>query len=270
MWLVYVHISPSNKVYVGITSKTAKQRWRNGKGYKRHQPLFYNAILKYGWDNFIHKVLFNNITEKDAKLIEIDLIYYYKKIGKSYNITDGGDGTRGRPNSEHARRLISEAQKKRPIEQYTLDGTYVQTFESVVAASKAIGKAIYQNNHWYAARGLSRSCNEGTVAYGFRWKYVDQKELKIALNKSTKPIVQLSLEGEFINKFDSGVHAECQTGIDHKLISACCTGKRKTTKGYRWMFYNDYLNTMSQCLNLPEDPINIKWNDTINKNSQSG
>lgn len=34
---------------------------------------------------------------------------------------------------------------------------------------------------------------------------------------------------------------------------------------------NEYADRLAQhaaeCLNLPEDPINIKWNDTINKNS---
>ena len=33
MWTVYKHTSPSNKVYIGITSREPKLRWDNGNGY---------------------------------------------------------------------------------------------------------------------------------------------------------------------------------------------------------------------------------------------
>ena len=51
VFYVYIHKSPSCKYYVGITSKCRVQdRWDNGNGYK-NCPAFYNAILKYGWEN---------------------------------------------------------------------------------------------------------------------------------------------------------------------------------------------------------------------------
>ena len=60
-WSVYIHISPSNKYYVGITSKTPEERWRNGFGYYT-QSYFYNAIQKYGWDNFQHEIISENLS----------------------------------------------------------------------------------------------------------------------------------------------------------------------------------------------------------------
>jgi hypothetical protein len=33
-WIVYEHISPSGKIYVGITSQRVKVRWQNGNGNK--------------------------------------------------------------------------------------------------------------------------------------------------------------------------------------------------------------------------------------------
>lgn len=42
-------------------------------------------------------------------MIEVDLIYYYKKIGQSYNIADGGDGTCGVKCSEEKKAKISKA-----------------------------------------------------------------------------------------------------------------------------------------------------------------
>lgn len=75
-WIVYRHISPSNKVYVGITSIGTYRRWgKNGRNYlKNNQPLFANAILKYGQDNFIHEIILEEVSESHAKYTEKYLI----------------------------------------------------------------------------------------------------------------------------------------------------------------------------------------------------
>lgn len=63
-WTVYIHISPSNKYYVGITSqKNLNQRWRNGNGYKKNK-YFYRSIVKYGWENIKHEVIASNLTKR--------------------------------------------------------------------------------------------------------------------------------------------------------------------------------------------------------------
>ena len=54
------------------------------------------AIKKYGWDNFEHDVLFNNLTESEAKFKEITAIKFYHSYVKDkrcngYNATLGGD-----------------------------------------------------------------------------------------------------------------------------------------------------------------------------------
>lgn len=72
-YTVYKHVTPSNKVYIGITSQSINRRWRNGKGYSTNKH-FYRAILKYGWDNIQHIVLFTNLDVNKAKQIEISLI----------------------------------------------------------------------------------------------------------------------------------------------------------------------------------------------------
>lgn len=68
-YIVYRHTSPNGKVYIGITSRKPEQRWKNVNGYK-DSPKFYNAIKKYGWDNFKHEILFDGLNEITAKLIE--------------------------------------------------------------------------------------------------------------------------------------------------------------------------------------------------------
>ena len=50
---VYVHTNKINgKRYVGVTSQEPEKRWNEGKGYTPRQPHMYNAIQKWGWDNF--------------------------------------------------------------------------------------------------------------------------------------------------------------------------------------------------------------------------
>lgn len=114
---VYVHIFPNGKKYFGITGKKPEARWESGTGYsKDHQPVMYNAIQKYGWDNVEHKILYENLTLEEAQNLEIELIAKYKtnchKYGDEYgyNMTDGGEGSSGRTLSDEAKLKISQAQ----------------------------------------------------------------------------------------------------------------------------------------------------------------
>ena len=98
-WCVYVHIFPNGKMYFGITSKKPEDRWENGTGYSRsHQPVMYNAIQKYGWENIEHKILYSGLNKLDAENKEKELIAQHKtnccRYGDDfgYNMTDGGEG----------------------------------------------------------------------------------------------------------------------------------------------------------------------------------
>lgn len=99
-WCVYMHTSPSGKIYIGITSQKPEYRWgENGKGYLKknkngdyHQPAMANAILKYGWDNFIHDILFEDLSREDAEHKEFLLILLWESNNSKYgyNIKNGG------------------------------------------------------------------------------------------------------------------------------------------------------------------------------------
>ena len=119
IWCVYIHRNiVNNKLYIGITSKRADDRWgANGCNYiKKSQPAFSNAIKKYGWDNFEHIIFADKLTEEKAKYLEILLIAMFKtnctkhkNPAYGYNMTDGGNGSSGRVCSETTRRKIGEA-----------------------------------------------------------------------------------------------------------------------------------------------------------------
>lgn len=117
-YIIYEHISPSGKVYVGQTCNL-KRRWM-GNGYKYlsknkngkyAQPIFAHALLKYGWNNFTHKIILEGISKAEANYAEMYLIKWYKLHKKSYNITDGGEGCR-KPISEEQRKQMVEYMRK--------------------------------------------------------------------------------------------------------------------------------------------------------------
>lgn len=145
-YIVYKHTSPSGKVYIGITKRDdPKKRWKYGHGYV-HNKYFYNAILKYGWNNIEHQILASDLSLEEAAKLEKELILLYIKQGISYNIAEGGqDGNtmkrteeekqylseyfkeyfkthehafKGKHHSEESRKKMSDASKKRWKEHY--------------------------------------------------------------------------------------------------------------------------------------------------------
>lgn len=67
-----------------------------------------------------------------------------------------------------------------------------------------------------------------------------QKTCNMIINH--KKIVQLSLTGELIQKFDSIAMAGRVLNIDSSSIAKACKGILKTTKGFKWKYESDYIN----------------------------
>ena len=105
---IYMHKNKiNNKVYIGQTSQNPSKRWDNGKGYIT-SPKFYNAIQKYGWDNFEHIILYTNLTLEEANQKEKELINHFHSTEDTfgYNITSGGKNFH---HNEQTKRKIGKA-----------------------------------------------------------------------------------------------------------------------------------------------------------------
>lgn len=93
MYIVYCHINKTNgKTYVGLTSQSTNERWgKDGSGYQS-SPHFWNAIKKYGWDNFEHIILESGLTKEAASQKEKEYIEYYNSTDPNfgYNMRGGG------------------------------------------------------------------------------------------------------------------------------------------------------------------------------------
>lgn len=93
LFTVYKHISPNGKQYVGITSYPVEKRWgNNGKGYADNKH-FWNAICKYGWNNFKHEIVAENLSLAAACSLEKAIISEFELMNpdNGYNQTSGGE-----------------------------------------------------------------------------------------------------------------------------------------------------------------------------------
>lgn len=100
-YILYCHQNKLNgKLYFGITSTSLYMRYRNGRGYKKQ--VFYRAVKKYGWDNFNHIIILDNLEHDIACECEKFLIAKYKTNNPEfgYNITKGGEGNTSSPSNE--------------------------------------------------------------------------------------------------------------------------------------------------------------------------
>jgi len=102
-YCVYVHINKTNgKMYIGQTYNL-HERWRGeGKNYF-NSIKFFNAIKKYGWNNFIHEVIKSNLYKEEADELEKELIETFDTIKTGYNIKSGG--ARGVLSSESLKKM---------------------------------------------------------------------------------------------------------------------------------------------------------------------
>lgn len=170
---IYIHRNKiNNKAYIGQTVNH-KERWKP-KNYK-HNPHFYNAIQKYGWDNFEHIIFASGLTLNEANHMERMMIALFDttNIEKGYNLRLGGDS--GGTFSEESRRKMSEAQKglqagannsrARRIAQYDLQGNFIREWDYITAAANSLG---------VARQGINACCSgKRKTANGYVWRYVD-------------------------------------------------------------------------------------------------
>ena len=251
-WCVYIHTNKINhKVYIGITSQKPEARWgSDGNKYKKHQPVFYNAIQKYGWNNFDHIIFDQNLTEEKAKYIEKILIALYqanccryKNPGYGYNMTDGGEGTAGRTHSTETRKKISKA-KFNPSE------------ETRKKLSDAAKKQMQDPKMIELLRQRKLGIYDGNKNPNYGNKYSDDVRSKmsdIAKVRFAKPennpmygtgrhVIQLSLNGEYIAEYVSACEAQRKTGIHDSSIRRCCdiNHKQKTAGGFKWVYKDMY------------------------------
>ena len=214
---VYAHIFPNNKVYIGITSYGAKNRWHGGYGYKKQQ-MMWRAIQKYGWDNIEHKVLFDGLTEDEAKQKEIELIALYKSDQREYgyNIRHGGDICAGYKLSNETRNKMSEAKKG--------------------CKNWIYGKHMPKN--------VRDKLSESHMGIKHSEESIKRGALKRigANNGIARKVDRFTVDGEFIKTYDSLADGGRDTNTRPQDIYNCCIGRQNKTHGNIWRYHNNAVN----------------------------
>lgn len=236
---VYIHISPSNKMYVGQTKQDILKRWSSGYKNNFH---FNNAIKKYGWDNFIHTVIRENLTKHEADLLEKLFISELRTQNPlyGYNIQNGGAKD---CMSAKVKNKIGKGNSK-TVYQYFINGELKQIHPSCHEAAKSIKKSYTGISQ--ASRGL----NKFHLAYGHIWLYEkEHKSIQEIVKKyqekiKEKSIEQYNLLGELINTFGSLDEASEICRLNKTSIYQCISKKNNTYAGYIWRYKNNNKDIM--------------------------
>lgn len=202
-YTVYVLHDRDGKVYVGTTSTPVEVRWNNGNGYRFCEALW-EKIKSQGWDTIVKEIVATDLDEESASELEKALIVRFDSTNptKGYN-TDLG-GIRGnRMVSQTSRYRMSEATKG------NLNHNYGKHF------SEEHKQKIAESN-----RGQTRT----------------PETCKNIGKAKEKPVLQISLEGSVIARFDSGRQASLVTGVQSSHISKVCKHQRSTAGGFVWAY----------------------------------
>jgi len=104
----------NNKVYVGFTSLAPEERVSaHLKNVKTIDTKFYNAIKKYGKENFLWEIIYQSLDyEHTLKVMENYFIIEYDSFKNGYNSTLGGEGCPGRRDTPEQIQRKKDASKK--------------------------------------------------------------------------------------------------------------------------------------------------------------
>lgn len=227
-YIVYLHINKINgKVYVGITSySNPSRRW--SYGYKGN-PHFQASLLRYGWDNFKHIVVFSNLKKETACRIEQLLILKYKKQKRCYNIANGGEGSSA----------MSEGTKDK-LRQYK--GPLASQYGKKHSKERVEQQRVATTRLWKEQREHRLA---QLLKYGFKsgeehpmYNKVRTEEDKIRISQALSKVVLMldKKTGEILKEFNSATEAEDYLNAKGHHISCCCNNKRKTAYGYKWKY----------------------------------
>jgi len=199
-FIVYMHENIINgKKYIGITSKKPEDRWgKDGNGYSL-QKRFFNAIKKYGWDNFKHEILFEDLELSEALRKEFEISKENKTTLNEYgynNAVGHGGNFNMSEETKEIHRQNAKGEKnpmygKKHSKETIIKLKEINTKNAMYGKDNPASRAVKGINIKDNSEILFESANQAAI---------------------------------YINAFNNG------------HIIECCRGKRKSCKGYRWQY----------------------------------
>lgn len=213
MFTVYCHINKINgKKYVGITKQNPEIRWHSGNGYNNSE-YFWRAIKKYGWGNFEHKILYENLTKEEAERVEIQLIAEWKTTNRAYgyNIANGGNHIGSV--SEETKKKISNGHEGIATELHRTEKTKKKISKGLKGIKRS-DETKKKMSDFAKSRGMSELT---------RQRFIEANE------KRKIPVICITTGIEY----ESASEAARQTGLCKSTILRQCAGK---TKKKEWRY----------------------------------
>ena len=121
---------------------------------------------------------------------------------------------------------------KRPVEQYTLEGTFVRAWDSIVDAGRETN-----TNPSTISHVCKRLLN---TAGGYLWRYsddvygIEQALAKLKSWHGKQPVFQFDLRGKFLKWWPSAQDIQRETNWKASSIALCCQGKIAQAYGFIW------------------------------------
>lgn len=224
-YIVYEHVFPNGKRYVGITCQRPSRRWRNGKSYLSNVRMT-RAIKKYGWENIQHNILADGLSEEEAEALEIKLIKdgSLQDPAVGYNIADGGSHSR-----------CSEETKKK-IGAKTRNNRHTEAYKRWISErNSGAGNYMYGKHHSEETKRKISEARRGGTSVN-KGKFGGD-------HPSAKAIVAVDpVTGEEKMMFRSIIDAADAVGIASSCIKAALAGKQHTSAGYGWKYAEQKLH----------------------------
>ena len=272
--IVYKYTNRTNgKVYIGQTCRTMEERARyNGSGYKGC-PKFWNAIKKYGWNNFLPEIIAEELNSEEASALESFYIQEYDSVNCGYNVLVDNiifsDKYRNKISTSIKNSPFNEKRKEKLQEVMSGAGNpfygkhHTEGAKQKIRASK-IGKKLTEEH--------KRKISENNARPFYGKHHTEETKQKMRASKIGKKLteeckrkVSNALKGrkvtEDIKKKISETHrkngtynakkvicietgiiyktmseASRSTGISRDRIRSSCNDPSKTTDGLHWKF----------------------------------
>ena len=161
----------NNHKYIGITSRSLKIRFSEHCCHPC--TLIYDAVKKYGKENFIIELIEDNVPND---LIDEKERYYINKYNtlkpNGYNLSTGGISNKdvNEETRQHLKEInlgINNPRCNKYILQYDLNNNFIAKYGSAREAGRALG-----NENKY--RAILNCLNKKTkTSQGYTWKYED-------------------------------------------------------------------------------------------------
>lgn len=254
----------NGKKYIGQASDIEK-RWTQHKQKLRnnshYNPHLQNAWNTYGESSFAFYVVeLCELGSLDAR--EQYYISEYKAYTEGYNMTLGGEGTRGCFHTDEYKRKMSKTFSGRVFSEETLQrmskakiGKKWPITEARIAAKKILSEKLKGRKHSEEHRRKNSEAHKGRTPWNKGMKmpetfvspmkgkhHTEETKRKLAEAHLGKPAPQASIEKHQKKVFcvETGViynsitEAATQNGVTITAISRVLSGKGKTSAGYHW------------------------------------